>query len=82
MLPRWRGAAPIHRAILNGDNTTGISIMKIEEHLDQGPTYMQSAIEIGKKISDKIESKFIILDKEREVVRIVLNQYPCQTTYA
>ena len=48
ILPRWRGAAPIHRAILNGDNTTGISIMKIEEHLDQGPIYMQSEIEIKK----------------------------------
>ena len=48
MLPRWRGAAPIQRAILNGDETTGISIMKIEEGLDQGPTYMQSEIEIKK----------------------------------
>ena len=54
MLPKWRGAAPIHRAILNGDTNTGISIMKIEEGLDQGPTYMQSAIEIGKNDTFKV----------------------------
>ena len=37
LLPRWRGAAPIQRAILNGDKKTGVSIMKIEEKLDCGP---------------------------------------------
>ena len=37
LLPRWRGAAPIQRAIMNGDKTTGVSIMKIEETLDSGP---------------------------------------------
>ena len=48
MLPRWRGAAPIHRSIINGDKTTGVSIMNIEEGLDEGSTYMQSEINIGK----------------------------------
>tara|TARA_Y100000590_G_scaffold237217_1_gene266991 strand:- start:118 stop:1044 length:927 start_codon:yes stop_codon:yes gene_type:complete len=48
MLPKLRGAAPIERAILNGDSSTGISIMKIEKGLDEGPTYMQSEIQIGK----------------------------------
>ncbi len=37
LLPKWRGAAPIQRAIINLDNETGISIMKIEEKLDTGP---------------------------------------------
>jgi methionyl-tRNA formyltransferase len=37
LLPKWRGAAPIQRAIMNGDTKTGISIMKIEEKLDSGP---------------------------------------------
>jgi len=37
LLPRWRGAAPIQRAIMNGDKKIGISIMKIEEKLDSGP---------------------------------------------
>ena len=39
LLPQWRGAAPIHRSIMNGDKVTGISIMKMEKGLDEGPTY-------------------------------------------
>ena len=39
LLPRWRGAAPIERAILAGDQETGISIMKIVNKLDAGPLY-------------------------------------------
>lgn len=39
LLPRWRGAAPIQRAILAGDKTTGISIMAMDEGLDTGPVY-------------------------------------------
>ena len=38
LLPKWRGAAPIQRSIMNGDKKTGISIMKIVEELDSGPT--------------------------------------------
>ena len=37
LLPRWRGAAPVARAILAGDEETGVSIMKIDEQLDHGP---------------------------------------------
>ena len=37
LLPRWRGAAPIHRAIMAGDNETGITIMRMEAGLDTGP---------------------------------------------
>ena len=39
LLPRWRGAAPIHRAILAGDDKTGISIMQMEAGLDTGPVF-------------------------------------------
>ncbi len=46
VLPRWRGAAPIERAILAGDQTTGISIMQMEEGLDTGPVYESSSTEI------------------------------------
>ena len=46
LLPKWRGAAPIHRSIMNGDSKTGISIMKIEEGLDSGPTYLKTEIPI------------------------------------
>ena len=44
ILPRWRGAAPIQRALINGDKSTGITIMKMEEGLDTGPIY-QAVIE-------------------------------------
>jgi methionyl-tRNA formyltransferase len=46
LLPRWRGAAPIQRALLAGDETTGISIMRMEAGLDTGPVYLQEALRI------------------------------------
>lgn len=47
LLPRWRGAAPIHRAVLAGDAETGISIMRMDEGLDTGPVARMAAIPIG-----------------------------------
>jgi methionyl-tRNA formyltransferase len=47
LLPRWRGAAPIQRAILAGDETTGISIMQMEAGLDTGPVLVQVALDIA-----------------------------------
>ena len=47
LLPRWRGAAPIQRAILAGDSDTGISIMRMEEGLDTGPVYLMKRIPIA-----------------------------------
>jgi methionyl-tRNA formyltransferase len=49
LLPRWRGAAPIQRAILAGDAETGISIMQMDEGLDTGPILLQQATPIGAK---------------------------------
>jgi len=46
LLPRWRGAAPIQRAILAGDAETGITIMRMEARLDTGPMLAQQAIDI------------------------------------
>lgn len=46
LLPRWRGAAPVERAILAGDRLTGISIMRMEEKLDTGPVLAARAVEI------------------------------------
>ncbi len=48
LLPKWRGSAPIHRAIMNSDRETGISIMKIIPKLDAGPVMMSSKIKIQK----------------------------------
>ncbi len=47
LLPRWRGAAPIQRAILAGDRETGITLMQMEEGLDTGPMLAQAALPIG-----------------------------------
>jgi methionyl-tRNA formyltransferase len=47
LLPRWRGAAPIHRAIMAGDRETGVSIMQMEAGLDTGPVLLGEALEIG-----------------------------------
>jgi methionyl-tRNA formyltransferase len=47
LLPEFRGASPINRAILAGRKTTGVSIMKIDEGMDSGPVYLQSQVEIG-----------------------------------
>jgi methionyl-tRNA formyltransferase len=43
LLPRWRGAAPIERALLAGDDTTGITIMLMDEGLDTGPTLLRQS---------------------------------------
>lgn len=46
-LPRWRGAAPIQRAIMAGDTMTAMTIMRMDEGLDTGPIALERAIEIG-----------------------------------
>jgi methionyl-tRNA formyltransferase len=47
LLPRWRGAAPIHRAIMAGDKETGVMVMKMAEGLDTGPVAMAERAPIG-----------------------------------
>ncbi|EEW26266.1 methionyl-tRNA formyltransferase [Rhodobacter ferrooxidans] len=47
LLPRWRGAAPIHRAVLAGDGETGVCIMQMEAGLDTGPVLLRQATPIG-----------------------------------
>ena len=51
LLPRWRGAAPIQRAIEAGDRETGISIMQMEEGLDTGPVLLKESIAIDKNVN-------------------------------
>ncbi|WP_276717778.1 methionyl-tRNA formyltransferase [Pseudooceanicola nitratireducens] len=47
LLPRWRGAAPIHRAIMAGDAETGVCIMQMEAGLDTGPVLLRETVQIG-----------------------------------
>src|SRR5215475_379327 len=49
LLPRWRGAAPINRAIMAGDVETGAMVMRMEEGLDTGPVAMAERTPIGRK---------------------------------
>tara|TARA_B100000989_G_scaffold15460_1_gene10391 strand:- start:414 stop:1310 length:897 start_codon:yes stop_codon:yes gene_type:complete len=62
LLPKWRGAAPIQRAIMNMDRVTGVSIMKITPKLDSGPILMQSKIKITQEINhQELSAKMSIL---------------------
>ena len=54
LLPRWRGAAPIQRAILAGDETSGVTIMRMDEGLDTGPMLLRRELEIGGKYAAQV----------------------------
>ena len=47
LLPRWRGAAPVNRALIEGDTMTGVTIIKLDEGLDTGPVLTAQAVDIG-----------------------------------
>ena len=51
LLPRWRGAAPIQRAVMAGDAETGVMVMQMEEGLDTGPVLMAERVPVGRKTS-------------------------------
>jgi len=51
LLPRWRGAAPVERAILAGDRETGVCVMKVEEGLDTGPVYAVRTVPIDDEVT-------------------------------
>ena len=66
LLPRWRGAAPIQRAIINLDKKTGISVMKINNELDSGPVCNKYEIEIKKQDnSETISEKLSLIASEK-----------------
>lgn len=54
LLPRWRGAAPIQRAILAGDERTGITIMRMDEGLDTGPMLLKRELDIRGKTAGQV----------------------------
>ena len=66
LLPKWRGAAPIQRSIMNQDKETGISIMKINENLDEGPVCNQYSIKISEKMnSEELSEKLSLIASEK-----------------
>ncbi|HEY7760552.1 MAG TPA: methionyl-tRNA formyltransferase [Burkholderiales bacterium] len=65
LLPRWRGAAPIQRALLAGDAQTGISIMRMEAGLDTGPVYLTRALRIDDRdTAQTLHDKLAVLGGE------------------
>ena len=92
LLPRWRGAAPIQRAIMNLDKSTGVSIMKISSELDAGPIMMKSKIDLtpessyldlSSKLSElgskMILRSFELIEKKKEKF---IPQNESEVTYA
>ena len=62
LLPKWRGAAPIQRAIMNRDEKIGVSIMKIEEKLDSGPILVSEELELDQNATHgEIEKQLSIM---------------------
>ena len=55
LLPKWRGAAPIQRSIMSGENITGVTIMKIEKELDSGPILLSKSIKSGNLTFGQLE---------------------------
>ena len=92
LLPKWRGAAPIQRAIMNGDTKTGVSIMRIEEKLDGGPVLSAKELdldqtttygEIEKKLSELGASVLIeSLKKIKNGKAKFVDQVHSEATYA
>ena len=65
LLPKWRGAAPIQRAIINGDKKTGVSIMKIEEKLDSGPVLASKELALDQNATyGEIQKKLSIIGSD------------------
>ena len=57
LLPRWRGAAPIQRAILAGDTVTGVTIMRMEAGLDTGPMLAKATVPIERKTAGELSDE-------------------------
>jgi methionyl-tRNA formyltransferase len=60
LLPRWRGAAPIQRAIMAGDEETGVMVMRMEEGLDTGPVLMTERVAIGRKTYGELHDELAL----------------------
>ena len=57
LLPRWRGAAPIQRAVMACDRETGVMVMRMEEGLDTGPVLMRETVPVGRKTSGDLHDE-------------------------
>lgn len=71
LLPRWRGAAPVERALLAGDAETGVCLMQLEEGLDTGPVYACEAVTIGPDESaDELRTRLVTIGTDLLVAHL------------
>ena len=92
LLPKWRGAAPIQRAIMNGDKKIGVSIMKIEEKLDAGPVLASREFDLDRNENHGEVEKKLSLEGAELLIQCLssienenskfINQDHSQATYA
>lgn len=76
LLPRWRGAAPVERAILAGDTVTGSSIMQIEEGLDTGDVYDVESVDIDdNETVEELRSRLGVIGA-RQIIRMLRDGFP------
>ena len=86
LLPKWRGAAPIQRSIMSGENITGITIMKIEKELDSGPILLSKSIKSGNLTFGQLEKSLselgskVIVDCINKVLSGTAEYFPQNKT--
>jgi methionyl-tRNA formyltransferase len=77
LLPRWRGAAPVERAILAGDAVTGVCVMTLEEGLDTGPVHACRRLDIGSdETLEELRSRLVAVGTELLVDQIASGLTP------
>lgn len=71
LLPRWRGAAPVERALLAGDAETGVDLMELEEGLDTGGIYAEERVHIGpEETADELRERLVVIGTDLLVVNL------------
>lgn len=76
LLPRWRGAAPVERALLAGDTETGVCLMRVEEGLDTGAVYARRVVEIGQRDTADELRRRLVEEGSRLLVETLAGEFP------
>ena len=76
LLPRWRGAAPVERAILAGDSVTGVCVMAVAEELDSGDIYAQRDVPVGEGTLSEVRDRLVDLGSTLLVECLATDRLP------
>ena len=74
LLPAWRGAAPVHRAVIAGDTVTGVTIMRVVQELDAGPMLARVTVPVGPDATSP-EVETILADRGAALLLDVVEQF-------